>query len=70
MVENLLMPSFYSPIPQDMIQHDKVIPQEVVLLIVDNLLEVVEKLHKAEIIHGNLNPETLFLGDRLATFVY
>uniref|UniRef100_A0A8C6X2G4 BUB1 mitotic checkpoint serine/threonine kinase B n=1 Tax=Naja naja TaxID=35670 RepID=A0A8C6X2G4_NAJNA len=50
---------------QDMIQHDKVIPEEVVLLIVDNLLEVVEKLHKAEIIHGNLNPETLFLGDRI-----
>ncbi|XP_070787436.1 mitotic checkpoint serine/threonine-protein kinase BUB1 beta [Pituophis catenifer annectens] len=52
---------------QDMIQHDKVIPQEVVLLIIDNLLEVVEKLHKAEIIHGNLNPETLFLGDRIYT---
>ncbi|KAG8126197.1 hypothetical protein E2320_021288 [Naja naja] len=50
---------------KDMIQHDKVIPEEVVLLIVDNLLEVVEKLHKAEIIHGNLNPETLFLGDRI-----
>ncbi|XP_070612775.1 mitotic checkpoint serine/threonine-protein kinase BUB1 beta [Erythrolamprus reginae] len=50
---------------QDMIQHDKVIPREVVLLIVDNLLEIVEKLHKAEIIHGNLNPETLFLGDRI-----
>uniref|UniRef100_A0A8C5S0X3 BUB1 mitotic checkpoint serine/threonine kinase B n=1 Tax=Laticauda laticaudata TaxID=8630 RepID=A0A8C5S0X3_LATLA len=50
---------------QDMIQHDKIIPEEVVLLIVDNLLEVVEKLHKAEIIHGNLSPETLFLGDRI-----
>ncbi|KAM6467555.1 mitotic checkpoint serine/threonine-protein kinase BUB1 beta isoform 1-T2 [Liasis olivaceus] len=50
---------------QDMIQYYKVIPREVILLIVDNLLEVVEKLHKAEIIHGNLNPETLFLGDRI-----
>ncbi|XP_032064854.1 mitotic checkpoint serine/threonine-protein kinase BUB1 beta [Thamnophis elegans] len=50
---------------QDMIQHDKVIPREVILLIVYNLLEVVEKLHKAEIIHGNLNPETLFLGDSM-----
>ncbi|KAL7992467.1 hypothetical protein Chor_016723 [Crotalus horridus] len=50
---------------QDMIQHDKAIPQEVILLIIDNLLELVEKLHKAEIIHGNLNPETLFLGDRI-----
>ncbi|KAM3850905.1 mitotic checkpoint serine/threonine-protein kinase BUB1 beta [Vipera latastei] len=50
---------------QDMIQHDKPIPQEVILLIIDNLLEVVEKLHKAEIIHGNLNPETLFLGNRI-----
>lgn len=64
------MPNLYSPLPQDMIQHDKAIPQEVILLIIDNLLEVVEKLHKAEIIHGNLNPETLFLGDRLAVFLY
>ncbi|XP_061467442.1 mitotic checkpoint serine/threonine-protein kinase BUB1 beta [Rhineura floridana] len=50
---------------QDMIQHCKVIPQEVVVLIVDNLLEVVEKLHKVKIVHGNLHPGTLFLGDRI-----
>lgn len=50
---------------QDMIQHCKVIPQEVVMLIVDNLLEVVEKLHRVKIIHGNLHPGTLFLGDRI-----
>ncbi|XP_054827529.1 mitotic checkpoint serine/threonine-protein kinase BUB1 beta [Eublepharis macularius] len=50
---------------QDMIQQCKVIPQEVVLLIVDNLLDVVAKLHTAEIVHGNLQPATLFLGDRI-----
>lgn len=50
---------------QDMIQHWKGIPQEVVLLVVDNLLDVVEKMHRAEIVHGNLHPGGLFLGDRL-----
>uniref|UniRef100_A0A8D2Q3S6 Protein kinase domain-containing protein n=1 Tax=Varanus komodoensis TaxID=61221 RepID=A0A8D2Q3S6_VARKO len=50
---------------QDMIQSCKVIPQEVVMLIADNLLEVIEKLHKAEIVLGNLDPATLFLGDRI-----
>lgn len=33
---------------------------------VDHLLEIVEKMHKAEIIHGNLQPGALLLGDRLA----
>uniref|UniRef100_A0A6J0TSY8 Mitotic checkpoint serine/threonine-protein kinase BUB1 beta n=1 Tax=Pogona vitticeps TaxID=103695 RepID=A0A6J0TSY8_9SAUR len=50
---------------QDMLQYCKVIPQEVVMLILDNLLEVVEKLHKINIVHGNLHPGTLFLGDRI-----
>ncbi|XP_008115060.2 mitotic checkpoint serine/threonine-protein kinase BUB1 beta [Anolis carolinensis] len=50
---------------QDMIQRCEVIPHEVVMLIADNLLEVVEKLHTVEIIHGNLHPESLFLGDRI-----
>ncbi|KAJ7344863.1 hypothetical protein JRQ81_000813 [Phrynocephalus forsythii] len=50
---------------QDMIQYCKVIPQEVVMLIVENLLEVVEKLHKVNIVHGNLYPGSLFLGDRI-----
>ncbi|XP_060117325.1 mitotic checkpoint serine/threonine-protein kinase BUB1 beta [Heteronotia binoei] len=50
---------------QDMIQFCTVIPQEVILLIVDNLLDVVAKLHTVEIVHGNLHPATLFLGDRI-----
>ncbi|KAL8169377.1 UNVERIFIED_CONTAM: hypothetical protein K2H54_048149 [Gekko kuhli] len=50
---------------QDMIQFCTVIPQEVVLLIVDNLLDVVAKLHTVEIVHGNLHPAMLFLGDRI-----
>ncbi|XP_060616174.2 mitotic checkpoint serine/threonine-protein kinase BUB1 beta [Anolis sagrei] len=50
---------------QDMIQRCKVIPHEVAMLIADNLLEIVEKLHTVEIIHGNLHPESLFLGDRI-----
>ncbi|KAH0620587.1 hypothetical protein JD844_021220 [Phrynosoma platyrhinos] len=50
---------------QDIIQRCKVIPQEVIMLIADNLLEVVEKLHEVEIVHGNLHPESLFLGDSL-----
>ncbi|XP_034966879.2 mitotic checkpoint serine/threonine-protein kinase BUB1 beta isoform X2 [Zootoca vivipara] len=47
---------------QDMIH---TLPQEEVMLIVNNLLEVVEKLHRVEIVHGNLHPRTLFLGDRI-----
>ncbi|XP_053143164.1 mitotic checkpoint serine/threonine-protein kinase BUB1 beta isoform X2 [Hemicordylus capensis] len=50
---------------QDLIQHCKTIPQEVLMLTVYHLLEAVEKLHKAEIVHGNLRPQTLFLGDRI-----
>ncbi|XP_066489107.1 mitotic checkpoint serine/threonine-protein kinase BUB1 beta [Tiliqua scincoides] len=50
---------------QDLIQQCKVIPQEVIVLTVDNLLDIVAKLHKAEIVHGNLHPGALFLGDRI-----
>ncbi|XP_042328454.1 LOW QUALITY PROTEIN: mitotic checkpoint serine/threonine-protein kinase BUB1 beta [Sceloporus undulatus] len=50
---------------QDIICRCNVIPQEVVMLIVDNLLEVVQKLHEVEIVHGNLHPASLFLGDRI-----
>ncbi|XP_077179023.1 mitotic checkpoint serine/threonine-protein kinase BUB1 beta isoform X2 [Paroedura picta] len=50
---------------QDMIQLCPVIPQEVVLLIVDGLLDVAAKLHTMELVHGNLHPATLFLGDRI-----
>ncbi|XP_032852392.1 mitotic checkpoint serine/threonine-protein kinase BUB1 beta isoform X2 [Tyto alba] len=49
----------------DIIHGCKSITEEVILLFVYNLLGVVEKLHKAEIVHGDLNPEVFFLGDRI-----
>ncbi|XP_037258244.1 mitotic checkpoint serine/threonine-protein kinase BUB1 beta isoform X2 [Falco biarmicus] len=49
----------------DVIRACKPVTEEVILLVVYNLLGVVEKLHKAEIVHGDLNPETFFLGDRI-----
>ncbi|KFQ60364.1 Mitotic checkpoint serine/threonine-protein kinase BUB1 beta, partial [Pelecanus crispus] len=49
----------------DVIRGRKSITEEVVLLVVYNLLGVVEKLHKAEIVHGDLSPEVFFLGDRI-----
>ncbi|KAM6274165.1 mitotic checkpoint serine/threonine-protein kinase BUB1 beta [Porphyrio hochstetteri] len=49
----------------DVIRGCKSISEEVILLVVYNLLGVVEKLHKAEIVHGDLRPEVFFLGDRI-----
>uniref|UniRef100_A0A8C9F7W0 Protein kinase domain-containing protein n=1 Tax=Pavo cristatus TaxID=9049 RepID=A0A8C9F7W0_PAVCR len=49
----------------DVICGCKSIEEEVILLVVYNLLGVVEKLHKAEIVHGDLRPEIFFLGDRI-----
>ncbi|XP_054054718.1 mitotic checkpoint serine/threonine-protein kinase BUB1 beta isoform X1 [Rissa tridactyla] len=49
----------------DVIRECKSITEEVILLVVYNLLGVVEKLHKAEIVHGDLSPEVFFLGDRI-----
>uniref|UniRef100_G1MX69 Uncharacterized protein n=1 Tax=Meleagris gallopavo TaxID=9103 RepID=G1MX69_MELGA len=49
----------------DVIFGCKSIKEEVILLVVYNLLGVVEKLHKAEIVHGDLRPEIFFLGDRI-----
>ncbi|KFP62255.1 Mitotic checkpoint serine/threonine-protein kinase BUB1 beta, partial [Cariama cristata] len=49
----------------DVIRGCKSIAEEVILLVVYNLLGVVEKLHKAEIVHGDLSPEVFFLGDRI-----
>ncbi|XP_017693459.1 PREDICTED: mitotic checkpoint serine/threonine-protein kinase BUB1 beta [Lepidothrix coronata] len=49
----------------DVIRGRKSITEEVVFLVVYNLLGVVEKLHKAEIVHGDLRPEVFFLGDRI-----
>ncbi|XP_035755999.1 mitotic checkpoint serine/threonine-protein kinase BUB1 beta [Egretta garzetta] len=49
----------------DVMRGCKSMTEEVILLVVYNLLGVVEKLHKAEIVHGNLSPEVFFLGDRI-----
>nr|XP_047920889.1 mitotic checkpoint serine/threonine-protein kinase BUB1 beta [Anser cygnoides]XP_047920890.1 mitotic checkpoint serine/threonine-protein kinase BUB1 beta [Anser cygnoides]XP_047920891.1 mitotic checkpoint serine/threonine-protein kinase BUB1 beta [Anser cygnoides]XP_047920892.1 mitotic checkpoint serine/threonine-protein kinase BUB1 beta [Anser cygnoides]XP_047920893.1 mitotic checkpoint serine/threonine-protein kinase BUB1 beta [Anser cygnoides] len=49
----------------DLIRGCKSITKEVILLVVHDLLSVVEKLHKAEIVHGDLRPEVLFLGDSI-----
>ncbi|XP_010013680.1 PREDICTED: mitotic checkpoint serine/threonine-protein kinase BUB1 beta, partial [Nestor notabilis] len=49
----------------DVIRGSKTITEEVILLVVYNLLGVVEKLHKAEIVHGDLSPDVFFLGDRI-----
>ncbi|KAJ7398576.1 Mitotic checkpoint serine/threonine-protein kinase BUB1 beta [Pitangus sulphuratus] len=49
----------------DVIRGRKSIMEEVIFLVVYNLLGVVEKLHKAEIVHGDLRPEVFFLGDRI-----
>ncbi|XP_025928949.1 mitotic checkpoint serine/threonine-protein kinase BUB1 beta [Apteryx rowi] len=49
----------------DVIRGCKAITEEVIILVVYNLLDVVEKLHKAEIVHGDLSPEVFFLGDRI-----
>ncbi|NXV38010.1 BUB1B kinase, partial [Rissa tridactyla] len=51
----------------DVIRECKSITEEVILLVVYNLLGVVEKLHKAEIVHGDLSPEVFFLGDRFVS---
>ncbi|XP_009991852.1 PREDICTED: mitotic checkpoint serine/threonine-protein kinase BUB1 beta [Chaetura pelagica] len=49
----------------DVIRGYKSITEEVLLLFVYDILSVVEKLHKAEIVHGDLSPEAFFLGDRI-----
>lgn len=57
----------FIPSLQDVIHGCKSIPEDVILLVVHNLLSVVEKLHRAEIVHGDLSPEVFFLGDRLVS---
>ncbi|XP_029454371.1 mitotic checkpoint serine/threonine-protein kinase BUB1 beta [Rhinatrema bivittatum] len=42
---------------------DVTLSQNVVMVLAYHLLRLVEKLHTAEIIHGNLYPQTLFLVD-------
>lgn len=58
----MFIPSF-----QDVIRGSKTITEEVILLVVYNLLGVVEKLHNAEVVHGDLNPDVFFLGDRFVS---
>ncbi|XP_040267520.1 mitotic checkpoint serine/threonine-protein kinase BUB1 beta isoform X2 [Bufo bufo] len=46
---------------QDIIQNPNAVMEEVAILLVYNLLSLVEKLHTADIVHGDLRPETLLL---------
>uniref|UniRef100_UPI00398F312D mitotic checkpoint serine/threonine-protein kinase BUB1 beta n=1 Tax=Pristiophorus japonicus TaxID=55135 RepID=UPI00398F312D len=41
------------------------VPEALVMFLTLDLLAVVELMHTAEIVHGGIAPETLFLGDRL-----
>ncbi|TRZ21334.1 hypothetical protein HGM15179_005731 [Zosterops borbonicus] len=50
---------------RDVLCDRKFITKEIIFLVVHDLLHMVEKLHKAEIVHGDLRPEMLFLGDRI-----
>ncbi|KAM6180827.1 mitotic checkpoint serine/threonine-protein kinase BUB1 beta isoform 1-T1 [Erethizon dorsatum] len=50
---------------QDLLQHTEFITQEIIVLIIHNLLTIVEKLHKAEIVHGDLSPRSLILRNRI-----
>nr|KAF6483303.1 BUB1 mitotic checkpoint serine/threonine kinase B [Rousettus aegyptiacus] len=50
---------------QDLFQHSEFITHEITVLIVYNLLTIVEKLHKAEIVHGDLSPRSLILRNRI-----
>ncbi|XP_008141215.2 mitotic checkpoint serine/threonine-protein kinase BUB1 beta [Eptesicus fuscus] len=50
---------------QDLFQHRELITHEITVLIVYNLLTTVEKLHKAEIVHGDLSPSTLMFRNRI-----
>ncbi|RLV97297.1 hypothetical protein DV515_00011957 [Chloebia gouldiae] len=49
----------------DILRDRKFITKEIIFLVVHDLLHVVEKLHKVEIVHGDLRPDVLFLGDRI-----
>nr|XP_048315558.1 mitotic checkpoint serine/threonine-protein kinase BUB1 beta isoform X2 [Myodes glareolus] len=50
---------------QDLLQHSELVTQEIVVLIIYNLLTIVEKLHRAEIVHGDLSPQSLILRNRI-----
>ncbi|KAM8907093.1 mitotic checkpoint serine/threonine-protein kinase BUB1 beta isoform 1-T1 [Lycaon pictus] len=46
---------------QDLLQHGELITHEIIVLVIYNLLTIVEKLHRAEIVHGDLSPRSLIL---------
>lgn len=50
---------------QALLQHSEFITHEIIVLIIHNLLTVVEKLHRAEIVHGDLSPRSLILRNRI-----
>ncbi|XP_021574161.1 mitotic checkpoint serine/threonine-protein kinase BUB1 beta [Carlito syrichta] len=50
---------------QDLLQHGEFITHEITVLVIYNLLTIVEKLHKAEIVHGDLSPRSLILRNRI-----
>ncbi|XP_004861597.1 mitotic checkpoint serine/threonine-protein kinase BUB1 beta [Heterocephalus glaber] len=50
---------------QDLLQHSEFITREIIVLIIHNLLTIVEKLHKAEIAHGDLSPRSLILRNKI-----
>ncbi|XP_045865530.1 mitotic checkpoint serine/threonine-protein kinase BUB1 beta [Meles meles] len=50
---------------QDLLQHSELIAHEIIVLVIYNLLTIVEKLHRAEIVHGDLSPRSLILRNRI-----
>ncbi|GAB1286713.1 Mitotic checkpoint serine/threonine-protein kinase BUB1 beta [Apodemus speciosus] len=50
---------------QELLQHSEFVTHEMIVLIIYNLLTIVEKLHKAEIVHGDLGPRSLILRNRI-----
>ncbi|XP_006831838.1 PREDICTED: mitotic checkpoint serine/threonine-protein kinase BUB1 beta [Chrysochloris asiatica] len=50
---------------QDLLQYSEFITHEIAVLIIYDLLIIVEKLHKAEIVHGDLSPRSLILRNRI-----
>lgn len=50
---------------QNLLQHSEFVTHEIIVLIIYNLLTIVEKLHRAEIVHGDLSPRSLILRNRI-----
>lgn len=62
--------SFLSFCFQNLLQHSEFVTHEIIVLIIYNLLTIVEKLHRAEIVHGDLSPRSLILRNRLVGLFY